>query len=512
MTAVKKTHWLRNTVIVLLVCGILGTVLTAVQFNAQSEKARASASIEFTFEGAADGLAPNKLPFSPDEIATDTVLTAAIEEAGLVDVVLPEQVRACLTVRGVYPKNIVEQMTSYDSLLNADNNRELTLSSYHPTVFSLSLENSFTPALNQNQLISLRDGILNAYRHYFTERYSFTLNAEILPLDLGNYDYPQQADILAESIRQQARYADELSEKLPNFNWNGMSFSDISVRLNALIGTEVSKINASISMNALTRDMTRLLSWFRFRIRELSASMTQQKERLDRLNSLITDYNKSVIFVSNGSSLVKIDKTSSATYDQLITFRQEAADDIASINTNVVTYQQRVADLVKGTGEEELAEKLEESVTETNVTETEPVKNAEQSAQEPDALSEAGIIEMETSEPVLMTDEEIATVAEAVQEAAAGKITVLERDIRQLIVKRDAVLLDFKNMLNAYNTQEINESTVAVISRKYKSPSFFSTDFLKKTLMTAGPLCSLGFIVCVLLLISSRRKEKTGIL
>ena len=34
MTTVKKTHWFRNTLIVLVLCGIIGVVWAAVNFTA----------------------------------------------------------------------------------------------------------------------------------------------------------------------------------------------------------------------------------------------------------------------------------------------------------------------------------------------------------------------------------------------------------------------------------------------------------------------------------------------
>jgi hypothetical protein len=63
-------------------------------------------------------------------------------------------------------------------------------------------------------------------------------------------------------------------------------------------------------------------------------------------------------------------------------------------------------------------------------------------------------------------------------------------------------------MLDAFNAQEINEGTIAVISRKYEAPGLLSVAFLKKIIMTAGPVCVLGFMLCLVLLIRSRRKEE----
>ena len=55
MKTMKKTHWLRNTLIVLIACGLAGTILAAVQFSSDGGRTNASASIRFSFDGAAEG-------------------------------------------------------------------------------------------------------------------------------------------------------------------------------------------------------------------------------------------------------------------------------------------------------------------------------------------------------------------------------------------------------------------------------------------------------------------------
>ena len=59
MTTVKKTHWFRNTLIVLIICGLVGTALAAVMFLGESNQTYATAAIQFSFDGAAEGKAPN---------------------------------------------------------------------------------------------------------------------------------------------------------------------------------------------------------------------------------------------------------------------------------------------------------------------------------------------------------------------------------------------------------------------------------------------------------------------
>ena len=55
MTTAKKTHWLRNTLIVLVICGLIGTGLAAVLFFGESNQTYATAAIQFSSESSTPG-------------------------------------------------------------------------------------------------------------------------------------------------------------------------------------------------------------------------------------------------------------------------------------------------------------------------------------------------------------------------------------------------------------------------------------------------------------------------
>ena len=74
MTTVKRTHWFRNTLIVLIICGLIGTGLAAVLFFGESNQIYATAAIQFSFDGAAEGKAPNGYAFDVNGITSDEVL------------------------------------------------------------------------------------------------------------------------------------------------------------------------------------------------------------------------------------------------------------------------------------------------------------------------------------------------------------------------------------------------------------------------------------------------------
>ncbi len=84
----------------------------------------------------------------------------------------------------------------------------------------------------------------------------------------------------------------------------------------------------------------------------------------------------------------------------------------------------------------------------------------------------------------------------------------VEKKLEALIAKKNEIEADFSAMLEAYTAREINEKTVSVAAVKYKAPTILSGAFAVKAIKTAGPLCAVGFMVCMVMLIISRRKEE----
>ena len=85
----------------------------------------------------------------------------------------------------------------------------------------------------------------------------------------------------------------------------------------------------------------------------------------------------------------------------------------------------------------------------------------------------------------------------------------LEAAIHSLVTESDAILAEFKAMLQAYSSQKINELTVTVTKYVYKTPALLSGAFIKKVIMTAGPIMAIGFMVSMALIAISRKREET---
>lgn len=501
----QKTHWLRNTLCVLIACGILGTILSAVLFLTNPQKTYAAANVQFSFDGAAQGTAPNGYSFGISAVSSDEVVEKALEDAGMTDRYSAEAVQGQIETSGVYPEDIVRQMMNYESLLDFSASRELTVSDYHPTLYSVVLYNGFDPKISKGDLEKLLHAIMDSYKAYFSKVYTAGQNSVSIAYNLEDYDYPQQLTILTTTMEDAIAYADEMYEKEPALRLNGQGFNDISVRLHSLIDTDISKLSADITMNALTKNTSRLITQYDYEIRSLTNQLNKKNDQLTHLDALIASYDKNeIIYLSTADSLTKIDGNSSETYDTLVANRREVADEITTINNEIANYRLLLVDLIGEEKVEDLAAKTAEASASTTVP-------ASQTTDESSSVTDASENGEGTAEEIVVperTREELEELAKAAEEAARKQIATLEANISSLVAKREAVMKDFADLIRQYNDKYVNDATVSVFGYQYRAPSLLSGAFIKQTIKIAGAFCLVGFIVCMILLIHSRRKEE----
>ena len=449
----KKTHWLRTTIITLAACGLAGLILAVVLFNANPGRTGVSSTIEFSFDGASDGLAPNGSRFDLEELTSDDVLNAALEEAGMADRYTAEQLRENILVTGVYPKNIVEQMTGYESLLTGDAGK-VKFTDYHATLYSVTLYNDFDKGISRADL----EKLLTA--------------DEILDMDLSKYDYSQQLDMMDRTLIRLHDFAAEMAEKHPDFRLNGQGFEDIAVRYENLRTTELKRLSGIVSMNALSTNPDRIAAQYENRVRVLEIRITELTREAKDTDELIGQYTKDgIIYVSTSGALQQVGSNTSETYDALIARRQELENQIADLNRELAEVKLKLSDLRGSAGSETAA-----------------------------PAEDAG--EEEKDETAVKADPSVPAV-----DPEAGK-TLVENGVASIAARREAITADFTAALQAYSEREMNEQTIAVTPVRYSAPKILSGAFIKHALKTAGPLCALGFMACLVGIIISRRKEK----
>lgn len=472
MIIVGKKHWLKITLVVFVVCSIVGLILAVVLFNQNPGRTYASASLQFSFNGAGEGKAPNGYPFNVNGIFSDEVLTNALETSGLTGTYTADQIRENLTITGVYPEDIVRRMTEYTSLLDADTDQQASMADYHATQYSVVLHHDFDPKISGDQLKTLLNNTLEAYRAYFIKTCAFSLQKTDPIEDLEEYDYTQQLQAIREAADQQSRFAQEMVNQAQNFRKDRKGFDDIVISY-ANLESDIDRLYASITLNTVSKDRDRLQKQYEMELRTLNSERESNQEELSRIEGLVSSYEKNgIIYVSTTGALRQVSSNASDTYDKLVIKRKELTDNIATINADIARYQALLDDMTN-----EMVGSLKTQKTESAAEEV----------------------------------EEVSTSAELTEEEINQLAVIAEKQIEALTAKKARVTSDFNAMLNAYAQQEINESTVMVSGLKYKAPSLLSGAFIVKAIKTAGPICVAGMIICLAWMILNRWKARRNL-
>lgn len=463
----KKTHWLRTTLITLAACGLAGLILAVILFNVNPTRTSATSSVEFSFDGAAEGIAPNGLRYDISGFTSDEVLNAALEETGLSGRYTAGQLRDNLLVYGVYPKDIVSQMTGYQSLLTGDAGK-VSAADYHATLYNVTLYNDFDKSISRTDLEKLLSAVMVQFRIRFEKTYSVFLTKDTLTDTISGYDYPQQLELLEDAALRYETYAAGMAEEHPDFLKDGEGFSDIATKYYTLRISDLQRLSGQVTMNALSVDQERIASQYENQIKVLEISLKELEQEADDIKALISKYSRDdIIFVSTTDSLRQI-SGNNTTYDTLVAEQKNVEDQIAEKNKELTQMKLKLAD-IRGD-------------------ETPAAENDEGGNGDEDTVS---------SEPIVISEEE-----REAQKAA------VEKGIAAAVRKLNAYTGEFSAFLASFSGREMNDSTVAVTEVKYVTPKLLSGEFIKHAIKTAGPFCALGLIICLVCLIVSRVKEE----
>ena len=480
--AAKMMRWLRIVLLVALVCAVALSAVFVSRSYLRSERTYISSQIQFSFDGAASGLAPNGAAFDIGEIRSNTVLTDALNAAGMADRYTAEEIKAQMSIEGNYPDDVNQQLMNYDSLLDFSVNRPFTLKSYYPTLFVVKLYNDFDKTISKPDLQKLMQSILDAYEAYFRKVYTVRAQSAEIGYDLSEFDYPQRLVILSMKMEQSRSYAQELYDKAPLILYNGYGFNDISVRLGNLIDNDIARLQANISISAITKHTDRLLNQYRYEIKNLTNRLEKQNKCLADLDQLIASYDKNdIIYLSSTDSLTKIDGNSSETYDELVSQRKEVSDGITQIITRINNYNLLMEDLLT----------------------TSQVQGKENEA--------SGETEKETIESAVsqLSQEEIDALIQAAQAESAHKMEELDASFNTQVEKYQAIMADFSAIINSYNNQTINESSVEVAIKNYYSPHLLSGSFAMVLFKAVAPLgCCVVVVILLMIIYSQKKKQK----
>ena len=518
--AKKPLSFRSKALIAFVAAGVFGLILTVILFNKDANPAYATAKLQLSFDGAADGVGPDGYDFDLGELTGDGVLTEALKKAGLDSRYTADDVRKSLVVAGTYPDDMVGETMNFDSLLNFTSSRTLTIDRFHPTTFEIKLYDTSLKNISKKEQESLLTEILAAFKSSFA-----VVHAEGVPVlgtefTLSDYDYPQQMTIIEQQLSSMANYAAEMYEKDPSFRLGNRGFNDISVEIGKLLESDVERLNANITLNALTKDPERLLVQYEFEIRDMTSRLANQKKQQANLDALIERYMKSdIVYIGAGDTVTRIDGNSSETYDALVDLRKDVAAKNTELSSKIAITKHKVEDILqqykKGSTEENgttdddtandgAANNGNAAANNTSANNGNANKNNNGAAANGNDTADA-----DTDDTPSLTPEEIAEIAKQEEAEMQKKREAFEKEVGNLTAKRDKIMDGLAEMVKAWNDSRINDLTVSVSESEYKGQSIVSGAFVKKGIMTAGPFCMLALMgILVVVIVRNSRKVK----
>lgn len=433
----------------LVIAVVIGVISAFLQFLVISpNRSYAYANVEFLYDGASDGLDPNGEKINPVDFITLEIIKDGLKEAGFDDKYDVEIVASNLSVTAYVPKNIIKQITSYDSLVKSNGaTKEVAKESYYSTKYSFMLYNDFDKKLSKNDVNKILNGIINSYTKYFCDYYKKAY-------DLTNYD--DALSVGAEDdyiyIIQSYRikfnlidtYANSLYEQEPDFvASNNLSFKDVSLKAASASDNDITKINYLISYKALTKDTDRLEDFYDYKIKDLNNNKIKYQKDLTAINSILATYKKdSTIYISSGENIIKVDSNSIETYNSLLEQKIALSESIAKVDSQINDYTQRKNDIT------------------THV-------------------------------------------------ATDADYAYLQNEIDKMVVNYDNLEETFLEMLSEYNKENIETSLVSATSSKFSSNSIASSAFVVRLIKACGPIgCVAVLGICAVFFVKGVKKNK----
>ncbi|MBO6206682.1 MAG: hypothetical protein J6O73_07055 [Lachnospiraceae bacterium] len=512
--------------IILITSLLVGVVVTCVVFFKDSGRNAAVSSILFSFDGAADGCTPDGEEFDVSAMADDAILEAALEQCNMSGKYAADALRSSLYIRGEYPENIASEILSFESMFDYEASKTFTHDGFHATQYTIALYNDFDRSISKAQLNQLLTAILKEYGESFKTTHGKTWQANLLKLDLDDYDYIQQLAILENRMDEVSDYAMELYQKNPGIITGGEGFNDIAIKMDNLSDNEIPRLQALVIMGGLSKNYERLLIQYEYEIEDLCVELKYQSERLTEVEKLLNSYEKNdVLYISSGEELVKIDGNSSQTYDKLVAERRNVADGITGIKSDISERLLRMQDILgdeAGNSEvyakvnEILADQMGEEQYEQlldgiDTEDQEIVDGSGEGTGEPEENPEENLEENpdENSDTDKVPEDNTQASIHKGRGDMTTQIAALEADIKGLEEKVVAIEGDFSNMLIAYNEMQLNDTTISLGQTQMVSKEVLSGAFIKTGIKCAGPFVSIGIMICVVMvLLDKKKKEK----
>lgn len=338
----------------LLLAALIGLTAVLVNFVSSPERGVTTATVNFGFEGIESGLDPAGNRFDVSGMKSKEVVRSAMESIGFsAETDEIETVRSLIRIRGYVPEGTLERIVNYESSFGSDSvdsTSEIRMDRYVPTSYSVSF--AYRDAgYSKQQGIDFLSALLSSYRDAFYSQYLYdgTIEKSIQSIDYSDYDYTESVEVLDNSLLSLRTYLQDLADQdYTRFRSDetGYSFADLGAAIDTLRSEDVSWLSSYIENYNITKDKAELIDSYNYRIEDAERTKTMQQSRMDTLNAMIEDYEKTnaVVFglaEGNGGGSYQFTQPSEL-YDSLISQKVAIQTAISEIQERINRYTTRI--------------------------------------------------------------------------------------------------------------------------------------------------------------------------
>ena len=342
--------WARRLFVLWLCCAVaVGSLSGAAAILAQQHRlvkeARAVVSVNYGSDKEAY-IAKIKSP---------VVLEEAIAEEGL-DLKLTERFRGAIEISGIIPDGALDEMTMLYSIIdqtgsNAGNTvRNLLNTSYQMTRFIVSFD-YLAVDLTREEGINFLNTLLRSFQDYLSRVYdsNAVMGNVFTILDYQDYDYAEAVSIFSDLLDNISYYIGE-AERDGNSSFRstktGLSFQDLRQAASLLREVDLDWVSSYIIIHSVSKqDPEEVVSYYEWRVENLTRSRSVQETRLNSLSESISAYEKDpiLIAVADGNTAAMDNAGVNAYYDSMIQEKLSAQASVASYTRSIQFYESVIA-------------------------------------------------------------------------------------------------------------------------------------------------------------------------
>lgn len=315
-----------------------------------TNKVSLHALVGFSYDGIEKGLDPSGKTFDPYSIKNPAVIEDALTELSM-DTKQLENIRQGITIYGVTPKDAINRLTVYNSVLDTNGNvnaaEKILETTYFPTQYHVYFNYTST-SLTDDEAVEVFNAVLNQYNSYFYEIYGYndSLGNAVSVINYDDYDYSEAIDLFDNSLSILKTYVRQLAnEDQTRFRSSdtGYTFSDLYQAIDTVETIDLDKISSYVAVNNLTKDKDSALAYYEYRIKALTRQKAQYEEEIKSYESAIAGYEKDQIIVfGNGSDDTNTQSTlASAQYDKMIDEKNQIVVSLAETKQNINYFKER---------------------------------------------------------------------------------------------------------------------------------------------------------------------------